>query len=236
MKKVLQKIWTKENLILASIFLIIVLLYVLINRIPSVHDALSNFNQLLIETLVAYGILGSFVIGVVANASLLVQIPYYPAIILLGSQAPNIGYLLLLTLVSGIGMMLGEIISYFIGRGAIWIIKAGKDKRSFTHIQKVIAEKPRLIPFLIFLFACTPLPDDLIMIPLGMIHYDVKKIILPSLLGKTLLAGIFAFGGYYAYQWFSRLTQSNILEGSFLLLLLTLFLIAVIYKNEFTSS
>ncbi|MBI2548884.1 VTT domain-containing protein [Candidatus Woesearchaeota archaeon] len=236
MKKTLKKVWTKETIILASIFLVIVLVYLLINRIPSVHEALNNFNQLLVEKLVAYGILGSFIISIVANASLILQIPYYPAIIFLGSQAPNFGYLLLLTLVSGVGMMLGEIISYLIGRGAIWVIKAGKDKRSFRHIQEVIAHKPKLIPFLIFLFACTPLPDDLIMIPLGMINYDIKKIILPSLLGKTLLAGIFAFGGFYAYQLFSRFMQTNILEGSFLLLLFTVFVIIIIYKNEVSSS
>ena len=54
-------------------------------------------------------------------------------------------------------------------------------------------EHPKLAPFLIFLFGFTPLNDDMITIPLGLIKYDVKKTIFWVWLGKLGLMLIFAY-------------------------------------------
>jgi membrane protein DedA with SNARE-associated domain len=50
-------------------------------------------------------------------------------------------------------------------------------------------------PVTIFLFALTPLPDDLLFIPLGVMRYPFLKAFIPSLLGKTLMTFILAYSG-----------------------------------------
>ena len=50
-------------------------------------------------------------------------------------------------------------------------------------------------PVTIFLFALTPLPDDLLFIPLGVMRYPFWKAFIPALLGKTLMTFILAYSG-----------------------------------------
>ena len=54
-------------------------------------------------------------------------------------------------------------------------------------------DHPKLAPVLIYLFGLTPLNDDMITVPLGLIKYDVKKTIFWVWLGKLGLMLIFAY-------------------------------------------
>lgn len=47
----------------------------------------------------------------------------------------------------------------------------------------------------IFIFALTPLPDDLLFIPLGIMRYKPIKAFIPALLGKILMLFILAYFG-----------------------------------------
>jgi membrane protein DedA with SNARE-associated domain len=53
-------------------------------------------------------------------------------------------------------------------------------------------------PVAIFIFALTPLPDDLMFIPLGAMRYNPPKAILPALAGKFLMNLTIAYGGRYS--------------------------------------
>ena len=50
----------------------------------------------------------------------------------------------------------------------------------------------------IFLFALTPLPDDLLFIPLGVMRYSLVKALIPSLIGKFCMSLIIAYGGRFS--------------------------------------
>ncbi len=50
-------------------------------------------------------------------------------------------------------------------------------------------------PLAIFAFALTPLPDDLLFIPLGIMRYKLVKALIPALLGKILMLFILAYFG-----------------------------------------
>ena len=65
----------------------------------------------------------------------------------------------------------------------------------FHRIKLKFDEKPASIPFTIFLFALTPLPDDAILVPMGMMKYPYWKSIPPCMLGKTMLCTLMAFLG-----------------------------------------
>lgn len=225
-----NKAVTRSHLILFALLLLVTLIYFLVTRIPIINESLVAFNGSLIRTMMKYGLLGSFFISIIGNSSLVLQVPYYPVIIIMGSQAPNLFYLTILSIVSGVGMMIGEVVSYYIGRGASYLIKGKVGSSRYRNINDMISKRPKLIPLLIFVFALSPLPDDLLIIPLGLIKYDVRKMILPSLFGKTILASVFSFGGYYAYSWIASYgSVGNIFDSSIFLLIFVLFIVYVAY-------
>lgn len=53
---------------------------------------------------------------------------------------------------------------------------------------------------IIFLFALTPLPDDLLFIPLGVIRYNVVRAFIPALVGKICMNFIVAYSGRFSIQ------------------------------------
>jgi membrane protein DedA with SNARE-associated domain len=52
-------------------------------------------------------------------------------------------------------------------------------------------------PILIFVFALTPLPDDLLFIPLGVMRYKIVNAFIPALLGKFFSNLIIAYAGRF---------------------------------------
>jgi hypothetical protein len=54
------------------------------------------------------------------------------------------------------------------------------------RIKHTIEHHPRTIPVFVAIATGTPVPDFTIIVPLAMINYPWKKIILPMLTGKVL--------------------------------------------------
>ncbi|MFX1237913.1 MAG: hypothetical protein ACFE8P_09365, partial [Promethearchaeota archaeon] len=80
----------------------------------------------------------------------------------------------------------------FIGRGAAEIISEDRLK-NLNKFQEFLVAHPSLAPILIFIFGVTPLSDDILTIPLGILKYDIKKFILFCWLGKLILMLVFAY-------------------------------------------
>ncbi|MBY8991011.1 MAG: VTT domain-containing protein [Candidatus Lokiarchaeota archaeon] len=92
-----------------------------------------------------------------------------------------------ITLVGGIGSVLGEFTGYAVGYGAKKIAEE-RNSDLFNNVDgfgKLILENQKRTPLYIFLFALTPLPDDILFLPLGMIKYPFWKCIIPGWLGKN---------------------------------------------------
>jgi len=95
--------------------------------------------------------------------------------------------------ISALGCALGELAGYVVGFSAKKIAN-GSDSdllRNVDGFGKLILANEKRTPIFIFLFALTPLPDDLIFIPLGMIKYPVWKCILPGWMGKIFITSIY---------------------------------------------
>jgi membrane protein DedA with SNARE-associated domain len=56
----------------------------------------------------------------------------------------------------------------------------------------------RFGPITIFLFALTPLPDDLLFIPLGVMRYSLIRAFVPALIGKFFMNLIVAYSGRFS--------------------------------------
>ena len=144
--------------------------------------------------MIQFGYLGVFFISFIGTMSIIVPIPYTLVILWLsmsGSMNP-----LLLTIAGGIGSGIGEFSGYALGYyGRTMISK--KRQRKMNYMVKILNRYGSIV---IFLFALTPLPDDLLFIPLGILRYSFIKAFIPCFLGKLLMCGILAFGGQLYYD------------------------------------
>lgn len=146
------------------------------------------------QFVIQFGYLGVFFISFIGTMSIIVPIPYTLVILLLsmrGAMNP-----LLLTIAGGIGSGIGEFSGYALGYyGRTMISK--KRQRKMNYMVKVLNRYGSIV---IFLFALTPLPDDLLFVPLGILRYSFIKAFIPCFLGKLLMCGILAFGGQLYYD------------------------------------
>jgi len=137
---------------------------------------------------IQYQFLGVFFISFIGSLSIVFPIPYTIVILFLGSQGWNP---FLLAIAGGLGSALGEFSGYALGYyGARFISKERRRKMSF--FVKIF---DRYGPIAVFLFALTPLPDDLLFIPLGILRYKFWKTFIPCLIGKFLMCFTLAYFG-----------------------------------------
>jgi len=141
-------------------------------------------------------LLTAFIFATFGNTSVLIVFPYILIVYNIGQVYNN---WILLGIVSGLGAAIGEITSYIVGRliGASQKMKSSEMGEKFHRIKLKFEEKPARVPITIFLFALTPLPDDAILVPLGMMKYPYWKSIPPCTLGKTLLCTLMAWFGFW---------------------------------------
>lgn len=133
-----------------------------------------------------------FVVAIVGNL-LPVPTPYSWAVCL-GSAYVTVNPFipLLFGLVAAFGCLFGEMGGYIVGRGAAEVISEERAAK-LTKYQEYLLDHPKLAPFLIFLFGLTPLNDDMLTVPLGLIKYSAKKTIIWIWLGKLGMMLIMAY-------------------------------------------
>jgi membrane protein YqaA with SNARE-associated domain len=131
--------------------------------------------------------------------------------------------LILFALAAGFGAASGELGVYALGRGAARFLRNRKGVLNLQFFVHLITVRRSLAPFLVFLFGLTPIPDQLILIPLGVARYPIKKVILPCALGKGLFSLIIAMGATMLNLFGPSTVSitSLIQEGFFLAIVLT---------------
>lgn len=113
--------------------------------------------------------------------------PYLAIVMLMsGTRDP-----LLLGLVAGAGGAVGKITSYVLGR--LGYLAAGeKNKRNLNAIHDLMSKYGMLG---VFIFAVTPLPDDVYVIPMGIVRLPFWRFFVADLAGKVLLSVLVAYLG-----------------------------------------
>ncbi|UCH05286.1 MAG: VTT domain-containing protein, partial [Candidatus Thorarchaeota archaeon] len=104
-------------------------------------------------------------------------------------------------LVSGLGAMLGEMTGYAVGYGGGFLIEA-KPRNSFRDF---IQQYPRLTPLVLWFLAATPIPDDVLVVPLGAAKYPWWKVAIPQLVGKSMFLVAIAWTGRLGLSWIGDL-------------------------------
>ncbi len=143
----------------------------------SIDEFFNSIWQLLLQ----YSYFGVFLISFIGTASIIIPVPYTLIIFslsLTGQWDP-----ILLTIAGGIGSAIGELTGYALGYFGRRIMSEER-QRKMTFLVKLF---DRYGPLAIFAFALTPLPDDLLFIPLGILKYKLYKVFIPALIGKLLM-------------------------------------------------
>ncbi|MHA2282385.1 MAG: VTT domain-containing protein [Promethearchaeota archaeon] len=237
----------KLSIIFASIYLIIIIYILLFLFVPSIQIAIIQSRENL--TVITEGanyfwaLLLSLGICFLGSASIGFPIPFPFVLFSLSNSIylryDNLGLsinqilqsgtfwaeILGIALIGGLGSALGELTGYAVGYGTKKIAEERKSDllNNVDGFGKIILENEKRTPLYIFLFALTPLPDDILFLPLGMIKYSFWKCIIPGWLGKNFTTlfyccwPIFVALGFTS-QGIQPNSKSNIITEAILLL------------------
>ncbi|MEM2925018.1 MAG: VTT domain-containing protein [Methanocellales archaeon] len=164
------------------------------------------------------GYIGIFTASFLGNLFLFIPLPYLIIVFLLSN--PIFGFNpILLAITSALGASIAKLITYTIGYGSRHLLTEQRC-RKLEYARWLVGRHGILI---IFLFAATPLPDDALYIPLGMMSYSFFKFFTSVLAGKIVLTLIVSYSGYYSLEWLMFLLNG----GSWLGVVITIVFIAL---------
>ncbi|MEM2512593.1 MAG: hypothetical protein QXX61_05610, partial [Ignisphaera sp.] len=147
----------------------------------------------------AFGLLGLFLISFISCLSI-IPIPYIVIVFKIAGYVNPI----LTSIVVGIGSGLGEAIAWFFGRASYSVLKETVYAKRINVLLKFMEQRWSFaVPFLAFIFSLTFLPDKVLYLPLGIMRYNVLKMLPFTVLGKTMMV--------YLVLLFGRL-WSNIID------------------------
>lgn len=144
-----------------------------------------------------FGYLGVFMISFIGSASVIFPVPYTIVIFFLGGVLDP----LFVAISGGLGSALGEFSGYVLGYYGRKIVSEER-RRKMDYMLRIFEKHG---PITIFLFALTPLPDDLLFIPLGVMRYPFFRAFIPALLGKILMTFILAYSGQQSIEFIQSL-------------------------------
>jgi len=179
------------------------------------------------ELVKTYGYFGAFLIATFGNSTIIFPVPFAITIYAFGSVLNP----MLLGLVSGAGSAIGEFSAYLIGRGGRRVV----EKRYGARLESAKKLIQRYGMLAVFLFALLPLPDDLILIPLGMMKYDVKKAMASAFLGKTLMCIIIAYAGRFSYTFIKDFFEAGGLLGGVASIILLVIILYMMIKVDWAK-
>ena len=142
---------------------------------------------------IASGLLITFLVCLIGN---ILPLPTPYTFVVCFSSLPflhiNLFIPVIVALIASLGSLVGELGGYFVGRGASAFISE-EQSQNLKKYQKFLFEHPKTAPFMIFIFGFTPLNDDFITIPLGILKYSLVKTVFWCWLGKLSLMLVFSF-------------------------------------------
>ena len=155
---------------------------------------------------VKYGYLGAFLISIVGNLTIILPIPYTIVIYMLGSILNP----LILALVCSLGSAIGELSAYV--AGTVRRKFMSEKRKEMLNIAAKLVGKYGLAAVVVF--AATPLPDDIILIPLGMMRYSLMKTLAACMVGKLIMSLTLTYAGKFSYVIVKSATETGGIWGT----------------------
>ena len=175
----MKKSWLSRNLVAITMFALVlgvtVVLFVLRNEILKLGN---------------YGYLGTFFLSLGTNATIILPMPSILMILPLGATFNP----LYIGLAAGLGGAIGEMTAYiagYTGRG-LW--------NTNPNYLKAVGWLKRWGMLIVFIFAVTPMPIDIMGIAAGNLRLPAWKFFLPCWPGKTIKYVVMAYAGYWGWE------------------------------------
>jgi len=176
-------LWRAGALVLALVISILIFVY---------RDQVVRFSS--------YGYLGVFVVSVIGNATVLLPLPSLAATFVTGGVFNPI----IVGVVSGAGMAIGELSGYLAGYGGGAIIRA-EDRERYVRLENWMR---RYGGWTILVLSIVPNPlFDLAGIAAGVLHYPVWRFLLVCFIGKSIKGLALALAGAQWLEWFDRFSR-----------------------------
>ncbi len=182
-----------------------------------------GINKLIYEMAFNYGYPGVFVISILGSLIPFIPFPYLFIVVLL-SRTLNP---LLLGILAGLGGAIGKVTSYAIGRTGYRLL--GKEKKKQIDAIKKIVDKYGYVG--VFIFAVTPLPDDVYYVPMGMARLDFWKFLIASATGKIMLGILTAYLGR-VYFWLFGYFGGESLIGTIPAIIILIFITVLMLRID----
>ena len=163
-----------------------VLITIAILSTQHVFDTYQGRIDTTLEQLFQWGLLGVFIGAALANAAVMICIPYTMLVMTVVLVDQSWTTVVSVSLASGIGSALGRLFSYSVLRrlSAQW--KSLPDSSIYRWIRHMVTNHPRKIPLLVFAGLTSFLPDEVVVTPMALADYPARKMVLPILTGKVL--------------------------------------------------
>ncbi|MDW0279389.1 MAG: VTT domain-containing protein [Nitrososphaeraceae archaeon] len=150
-----------------------------------------------------FGYLGILLISFVGSIIVFVPIPYFPVLITAAFN-DNLNPTLI-ALSSAIGAIIAKLIIFYAsyyGRNML----SSKIKGKMIPLQRLLGRYGGIGAFIA---AVSPIPDDIVYIPLGLAKYSPWKFAIATFLGKFVLNEMFVIGAIYFGKPFVNNMMSN---------------------------
>ncbi|MFW9789027.1 MAG: VTT domain-containing protein [Candidatus Thorarchaeota archaeon] len=184
-----------DRLLLISV--VVLAVYLILSIIdPNLISPFGAVYVWILEIAFILGYPGVFIISALGNATVLIPIPYIGFAFVLGGLQDQVTSTflfdpLIVGLVGGLGAMLGEMTGYLIGyEGGRFI-----DEKQTSAFKQFVDSHPRATPFVVWFLAATPIPDDVLIVPLGAARYSWWKVALAQFIGKSMFLILIAWSG-----------------------------------------
>lgn len=151
---------------------------------------LARDNVFIQEAVRRFGYLGIFTVSLVSGFNLVVPVPaisFLPLFLESGLSA------ILTVLIIIIGMTVADLIAYYLGRAGRHLVIP---KQPLVLNLEKLKERYYWTPVIILVFyaAFVPLPNEVLVIPLGFLGYQLKHLLLPLLAGNAVFNVLSAVG------------------------------------------
>ena len=145
----------------------------------------------MMDFITQYGYAGIFIVMLLLNAVPFLMPPNWLVVALFGAAFPDMNPIFL-GMASALGTSLGRMEVYVIGRGASRLMRQER-RAGLTTIGQMIGNKGGIIAA--FIFGSTPLPDDLLIVNLAIMRYNLGRLFVGYFLGKlwSHIAAIYLF-------------------------------------------
>ena len=171
-------------LILALIIAVIIAFLMLALSGIDLMNLMIKANQWFYLKLGSLGIyIATFIVSIFGNFTVILPVPYIVSIITILLITPVNP--LILALFAAAGASLGDMTAWLLGRGTAAILNKKKYMNWIKGLTQLIRKGYAF--WLLIIFGATPLPDDILLIALGMENYPLKKTMIGSFIGKFIL-------------------------------------------------